>query len=79
MPASRATCACTGSHNIIRAVLAAAGDRQPGGDVIPAPFAYQRARSVEEAPTSLPDDGEDAKLLAGGIPAPADAPAPLPP
>ncbi len=40
-------CRCTGYHNIVRAVLAAA----EGGDrpVIPAPFTYQRAGSVDEA------------------------------
>jgi carbon-monoxide dehydrogenase medium subunit len=34
--------------------------------VIPAPFDYQRASSVDEALAALAEHGEDAKLLAGG-------------
>jgi aerobic carbon-monoxide dehydrogenase medium subunit len=34
--------------------------------VIPAPFEYLRARSVEEAVATLAEHGDDAKLLAGG-------------
>jgi carbon-monoxide dehydrogenase medium subunit len=34
--------------------------------VIPAPFEYLRARSVEEALAALAEHGDDAKLLAGG-------------
>lgn len=34
--------------------------------MIPAPFEYRRATSVEEALRMLDEGGEDAKLLAGG-------------
>ena len=34
--------------------------------MIPAPFDYQRASSVDEALAALAEHGEDAKLLAGG-------------
>jgi carbon-monoxide dehydrogenase medium subunit len=34
--------------------------------MIPAPFEYVRARTVEEALTALVEHGDDAKLLAGG-------------
>ena len=34
--------------------------------MIPSPFEYVRARSVEEALAALAEHGEDAKLLAGG-------------
>jgi carbon-monoxide dehydrogenase medium subunit len=34
--------------------------------VIPAPFAFVRARSVDDALAALADHGDDAKLLAGG-------------
>ena len=40
-------CRCTGYHNIVRAVLAAAGDAT--GRVIPAPFDYVRPGSADEA------------------------------
>ena len=80
-------CRCTGYHNIVRAVLAAAGELagsggpatgagpgghrvQPGhrrgGPVIPAPFSYQRASSVDEALALVAEYGDEAKFLAGG-------------
>ena len=34
--------------------------------MIPAPFAFVRARSIDEALAALADHGDDAKLLAGG-------------
>jgi aerobic carbon-monoxide dehydrogenase medium subunit len=34
--------------------------------VIPAPFAYQAARSIDEAAAPLAEHGEDARPLAGG-------------
>ena len=34
--------------------------------MIPAPFDYQRAASVDEAISLLAEHGDDAKLLAGG-------------
>lgn len=34
--------------------------------MIPSPFAYVRARSVDEATSTLRDAGEDAKVIAGG-------------
>ena len=58
-------CRCTGYHNIVRAVLAAA-ETSGGGLVIPAPFTYQRAGTVDEALDLAAEHGEDAKFLAGG-------------
>ena len=65
-------CRCTGYHNIVRAVLAAAeADELPARDrrrsaVIPAPFEYVAAESAAHALELLASYGEDAKLLAGG-------------
>src|SRR4029453_7966513 len=42
----------------------AAGPGDAG--MIPSPFEYLRARSVDEALAALAEQGEDAKLLAGG-------------
>ena len=56
-------CRCTGYHNIVRAVLAAA---EEAGPMIPAPFTYHRAGSVAEALDLAADHGDDAKFLAGG-------------
>ena len=55
-------CRCTGYHNIVRAVLAAAG----ASLMIPAPFTYRRAGSVAEALDLCAEYGDDAKFLAGG-------------
>ena len=71
-------CRCTGYHNIVRAVLAAAGQaaapaaagrplRPSWGDrMIPAPFDYVAAESAAHAIDLLADHGDDAKVLAGG-------------
>ena len=53
-------CRCTGYHNIVRAVEAAARAER----VIPAGFEYERAGSLDEAVELL--GREDAKVLAGG-------------
>ena len=55
-------CRCTGYHNIVQSVLAAAG----GAQVIPAAFDYVRAGSADEAISLIGQHGEDAKFLAGG-------------
>src|SRR5579872_809229 len=42
--------------------------RSPGEHVVkPAPFAYHRARSVDEAVALLAELGDEAKILAGGL------------
>ena len=56
-------CRCTGYHNIVRAVLAASKEQV---QLIPAPFTYKRAWSVDEALDLAAEGGEDAKFLAGG-------------
>ncbi len=63
-------CRCTGYHNIVRAVLAAA-DAMAAGEVgprvIPATaFEYAAADSPGHALELLAEYGDDAKLLAGG-------------
>jgi xanthine dehydrogenase iron-sulfur cluster and FAD-binding subunit A len=62
-------CRCTGYHNIVKAVLACAADRETLAGVelmIPAAFDYVRAGSVEEAIALLVEHGDEAKLVAGG-------------
>ena len=70
-------CRCTGYHNIVRSVLAAA-EKLSGADaaelrrrgrgerMIPASFDYEVADSPAHAISLLAEHGEDAKLLAGG-------------
>jgi carbon-monoxide dehydrogenase medium subunit len=41
-------------------------ERQRGGSVIPGPFEYVRAGSVDEAIAALTEHGDDAKVIAGG-------------
>jgi aerobic carbon-monoxide dehydrogenase medium subunit len=38
-----------------------------GGNVFPAQFDYQRARSIDEALSALASHGDDARILAGGM------------
>ena len=59
-------CRCTGYHNIVKSVLAAA-EHDAGRRVIPAAFDYVRADSADEAIALLAEHGDDAKLLAGGM------------
>ena len=68
-------CRCTGYHNIVRSVLAAAGKLSGaegagasfrGERMIPATFDYEVADSAAHALSLLAEHGEDAKLLAGG-------------
>ena len=59
-------CRCTGYHNIVKSVLAAAEQMQRGA-VIPAAFDYVRADSADDAIARLAEHGDDAKLLAGGM------------
>ena len=68
-------CRCTGYHNIVKSVLAAAGVtpmRNPSppllleATVIPAAFDYVRAESAEEAISLIGQHGDEAKFIAGG-------------
>ena len=59
-------CRCTGYHNIVESVLAAAEQMQSVA-MIPAAFDYVRADSADAAVAQLVEHGDDAKLLAGGM------------
>ena len=59
-------CRCTGYHNIVESVLAAAEQMQSVA-MIPAAFDYVRADSADAAVAQLAEHGDDAKLLAGGM------------
>ena len=59
-------CRCTGYHNIVKSVLAAA-EMQKAIEMIPAAFDYVRAGSADEAIALIGEHGEDAKFLAGGM------------
>ena len=60
-------CRCTGYHNIVKAVLAAAEQMRRTAPMIPAAFDYVRADSADAAIALLAEHGDDAKLLAGGM------------
>ena len=56
-------CRCTGYHNIVQSVLAAAGGVPA---MIPAAFDYVRADSAEEAISLIGEHGDESKFIAGG-------------